>query len=134
MKTVPQIWTIGHSTRALETFFELLQSCNIQVLVDVRSLPGSRKFLQFNQEELRDSLKAIHINYHYCKQLGGRRKPCANSLNTAWHNPSFRAYADYMETSEFAEGLAELKTIAESQNTAVMCAESVWWRCHRSMI
>lgn len=128
------IWTIGHSTHPIEEFLGWLSSFTITDLADVRSLPGSNKFPQFNQEQLAKTLKENGITYHYFKNLGGRRKYNADSKNTIWRNKSFRAYADYMETPEFKEALTELKELASSKRTAVMCAEAVWWRCHRSMI
>lgn len=103
-------------------------------LVDVRSLPGSNKFPQFNKEQLKITLEDHKIDYFYLKDLGGRRKYKKQSHNTIWHNKSFRAYADYMETDEFDLGLQKLKDLAEQKPTVVMCAEAVWWRCHRSMI
>ena len=134
MSATKKIWTIGHSTRTIEEFIAMLKSFSIKTLVDVRSLPGSNKFPQFNQEELKKSLEKEKIKYKYMKSLGGRRKTSPESNNTIWKNKSFRGYADYMETAEFKKALQELKTIALKVNTAMMCAEAVWWRCHRSMI
>src|SRR5215510_14227577 len=128
------VWTVGHSTRSAEEFGEILLAHGIQVLVDVRSFPGSRRYPQFNRAALAESLKAIGIEYKHEPRLGGRRKPRADSHNTAWKNASFRAYADHMETEEFRRGVEELLEIAASERTAVMCAEAVWWRCHRSLI
>lgn len=128
------IYTIGHSTHSIEEFISMLQSFNIQILVDVRSLPGSRKFPQFNAENLKISLKENNIQYIYMKNLGGRRKLDKDSKNDLWRNPSFRSYADYMETPEFEKAVHELEEIACHQTVAYMCAEAVWWRCHRSMI
>ena len=111
-----------------------LEAESITQLVDVRSLPGSNKFPQFNQERLKISLENYGIEYFYLKELGGRRKYNKQSHNTIWYNKSFRAYADYMETNEFDAGLQKLKNLATEKPTVVMCAEAVWWRCHRSMI
>lgn len=129
-----KLYTIGHSTRSGEEFLELLKAFNIQVLADIRRLPGSRKFPQFDQENLREYLETNGIKYIYIEKLGGRRKRAATPLNTRWRNKSFQAYADYMETEEFAEGAEELSKIAEASTTAIMCSEAVWWRCHRSMV
>ncbi len=131
MKT---IWTIGHSTRKFEEFLELLQSQNIQTLVDVRHYPGSRKFPQYNKENLKEALQKENIGYIHLVDLGGRRKPEPNSKNDAWRNASFQGYADYMETEPFQNALQTLKEIASTHKTAIMCSEAVWWRCHRSMI
>jgi len=128
------IWTIGHSTRTAEKFGEILLAHEIKVLVDVRSFPGSRRLPQFNKAELAESLGALGIEYRHEPRLGGRRKPRADSHNTAWKNASFRAYADHMESEEFRRGVEELLEVAERERTAVMCAEAVWWRCHRSLI
>lgn len=129
-----KIWTIGHSTRDLDVFVEMLQSFSIKQLVDIRSLPGSNKFPQYNQEAFSKSLEKNGIKYSYLKKLGGRRKPSAESTNTIWRNKSFRAYADYMDTDSFSEGLNKLEELAKQENTAMMCSEAVWWRCHRSMV
>ena len=128
------IWTIGHSTRSGEEFSEILLSHEIKVLVDVRSFPGSRRYPQFNRETLAASLARFGIEYKHEPRLGGRRKPRADSHNTAWKNASFRAYADHMESEEFRRGVEELLEVAADTRTTVMCAEAVWWRCHRSLI
>jgi uncharacterized protein (DUF488 family) len=128
------VWTIGHSTRSLDEFIALLNSFGIQVLVDVRNFPGSRKFPHFNKEALEASLPAHSIRYVHIKGLGGRRKGNPDSLNTGWRSLAFRAYADYMETPEFKEGVDELIGLANNYRTAYMCSEAVWWRCHRSLI
>ena len=130
----PTVWTIGHSTRASADFIQILKAHQINTLVDVRSFPGSRRYPQFNSRELSESLNGEGITYHHLPTLGGRRKPSPNSKNTAWRNPSFRAYADYMETVEFKQGIEKLLELAHKSRTAVMCAEAVWWRCHRSLI
>ena len=128
------IWTIGHSTRDITSFIDLVSANDIEAIADVRSLPGSRKFPQFNAEELAISLPERGIEYIPFKQLGGRRKARKDSPNTVWRHPAFRGYADYMETSDFKEGIAELLRLAEQKRAAIMCSEAVWWRCHRSMI
>ena len=129
-----QLWTIGHSTRAAEEFGQLLLAHQIKTLVDVRSFPGSRRYPQFNKATLSEFVRTLGIRYEHEPRLGGRRQPMAKSHNTAWKNASFRAYADYMETEEFKEGIRNLITIARQESTAIMCAESLWWRCHRSLI
>jgi uncharacterized protein (DUF488 family) len=130
-----RIWTIGHSTRTIEKFISLLEEHGIKQLADVRLLPGSRRYPQFNKETLADSLSKAGICYEHFPELGGRRKPRENSPNTAWRNESFRGYADYMETEEFDKGVKRLLDLAaDAAPTAIMCAEAVWWRCHRSLI
>jgi uncharacterized protein (DUF488 family) len=128
------VWTVGHSTRSAEEFGQILLAHGIKVLVDVRSFPGSRRYPQFNRAALAESLKEIGIEYRHEPRLGGRRTPRADSHNTAWKNASFRAYADHMESEEFRKGVKELLELAANARTAVMCAESLWWRCHRSLI
>ena len=128
------VYTIGHSTHTLAEFVQMLQSFDVKTLVDIRSLPGSRKYPQFNKDSLEISLPEIGINYIHFTALGGRRKVNKNSVNTAWRNTSFRAYADYMETEDFKQGIDELERLAIEKSTAYMCAEAVWWRCHRSMV
>lgn len=128
------LWTIGHSTRSVEEFGQMLLAHGIQVLVDVRSFPGSRRYPQFNRAALAESLQKIGIEYRHEPSLGGRRTPRADSHNTAWKNASFRAYADHMESEEFRKGVEELLEVAENARVAVMCAEALWWRCHRSLI
>jgi uncharacterized protein (DUF488 family) len=128
------IWTIGHSTRPIEEFLGLLAEFRIEVIADVRSYPGSRRYPQYGREALAATLAAHTIGYHWLPSLGGRRRASPDSPNGAWRNASFRAYADYMSTAEFAQGLVQLLEIANRTRTAIMCSESVWWRCHRSMI
>src|ERR1041384_1261984 len=128
------LWTIGHSILSIEGFIERLKSFEIQLVVDVRSFPGSRRYPHFNREALRDSLAAAAIDYIHLPELGGRRKPLPNSLNMTWRNESFCGYADYMETEEFRSGIDRLLTLAHDRRTVIMCSEAVWWRCHRSMI
>ena len=130
-----RIWTIGHSTRTIDEFISLLQANQIRSLADVRTLPGSRRYPQFNKETLADSLSKVGIRYEHFPELGGRRKPRDDSRNLAWRNASFRGYADYMETEEFQKGVKRLLDFAaDTGPTAIMCAEAVWWRCHRSLI
>lgn len=128
------IYTIGHSTRSLTEFLDMLKSFDINVLADIRSLPGSRKYPQFNMENLEISLPENSIIYTHLTDLGGRRKVMRGSKNNRWHNNSFKGYADYMETEAFEKAVAALEKIATKKNTAIMCAEAVWWRCHRSMV
>jgi uncharacterized protein (DUF488 family) len=128
------IYTIGHSTRSLEEFIVMLQSFNIEVLVDIRHYPGSRRYPHFNKQALEISLPEQDIQYVHLESLGGRRKPVAGSPNTAWRNDAFRGYADYMETPPYKEGIKALTAIAERATVAFMCSEAVWWRCHRSLV
>lgn len=128
------IWTIGHSTRCADELNEILLAHRIGALVDVRSFPGSRRYPHFNKLELRCALDAIGIQYAHSPQLGGRRRPNPQSKNTAWQNASFRAYADHMESEEFQKGIQDLLELSSEKRTAVMCAEALWWRCHRSLI
>ena len=130
-----KLWTIGHSTRTIDVFIFLLEEHGVGLLADVRSLPGSRRYPQFNKEALADSLGKTGIRYEHFPELGGRRKAKPESKNTAWRNASFRGYADYMETEEFRKGVERLLDLAaDAGPTAIMCAEAVWWRCHRSLI
>lgn len=129
-----RLYTIGHSTRATDEFIDLLGEHRIGLLVDVRSLPGSRYNPQFNQENLADSLEARRIRYRHARDLGGRRRSHKRSVNDAWHNAGFRNYADYMQTDEFRAGLETLLDETDEQPTAVMCAEAVPWSCHRWLL
>jgi uncharacterized protein (DUF488 family) len=116
-------------------FISLLEENGIKLVVDVRSFPGSRRYPQFNKEALADSLGQHGIRYEHFADLGGRRKPKHTSHNTAWRNASFRGYADYMETEEYRQGVDRLIDLAKEVGpTAIMCAEAVWWRCHRALI
>ena len=128
------IWTIGHSTRTLGEFLELLIVNAIEALADVRRFPASRKHPHFDQDALRHSLPVDEVEYVPLPELGGRRRPRPDSHNTVWRNASFRGYADYMETEGFRAGIERLLELAHRKRTAVMCAEAVWWRCHRSLI
>jgi uncharacterized protein (DUF488 family) len=149
-----RIWTIGHSTRSLDHFISLLKENGIKLVADVRMFPGSRRYPHFSKPALEESLRPSEIRYEHFPDLGGRRKPKPDSYNTAWRNASFRGYADYMETEEFRKGIERLLDLAarggaawaaaESKHdawegatpwrTAIMCAEAVWWHCHRSLI
>ena len=129
-----QIWTIGHSTHPLEEFVEWLKAHQIEAIVDIRRYPGSRKYPHFNKEALTESLPENDIFYYHFENLGGRRKAKPDSVNQVWRHPSFRGYADYMETPEFSSILEKLKAIATEKRTAIMCSEAVWWSCHRSMV
>ncbi|HYW73263.1 MAG TPA: DUF488 domain-containing protein [Pyrinomonadaceae bacterium] len=128
------IWTIGHSTLSIAEFVARLTSFRIELLADVRSFPGSRRYPHFNQENLAASLPDAGIVYQHFRELGGRRRARPDSLNVAWRNESFRGYADYMETAEFRAGIDRLLEVARAKRAALMCSEAVWWRCHRSMI
>jgi uncharacterized protein (DUF488 family) len=130
----PVLSTIGHSTHSIEEFIALLSAHGIRHLVDVRSIPKSRHVPQFNSEALASSLQFAGIAYTHLKNLGGRRHSRKDSTNTGWRNTSFRGYADYIATPQFAEGLAALIEIARATPTTIMCAEAVPWRCHRSLI
>lgn len=129
-----EIWTIGHSVLPIEGFLDMLRSFGIEILVDVRRYPGSRRYPQFNRDELAPALAAQGIAYEHLEQLGGRRSPAADSPNTAWRIAQFRGYADHMATPEFQEAMAVLKELSTGRRVAYMCSEAVWWRCHRSLI
>ena len=130
----PVIFTIGHSTHPIDEFVGLLHAHRIKEIIDVRSIPKSRHSPQFNSETLKESLGRAHIRYKHVKELGGLRHTTRDSLNLGWHNASFRGFADYMASEEFEKGLESLIKIASVRNTAIMCAEAVPWRCHRSLI
>ena len=128
------IYTIGHSTHPIEDFVDLLKSYEIEMLIDVRTIPKSRHNPQFNKETLETVLKEFGIQYHHLSKLGGLRHTTKESVNIGWHNPSFRGFADYMQTPSFLEGIEELEVFGKKYKTAIMCAEAVPWRCHRSLI
>jgi uncharacterized protein (DUF488 family) len=128
------LWTVGHSNRPLEEFVAILRAHDVEVLVDVRTVPRSRHNPKFNRETLPAELAKAGIEYRHMPGLGGLRKPRKDSPNTGWRNDSFRGYADYMQTEEFEANLQELLRLAEERRVAVMCAEAVPWRCHRSLI
>jgi uncharacterized protein (DUF488 family) len=134
MPQQPTIWTIGHSTRQIGEFTDLLLAHVIALLVDVRTIPRSRYNPQFNRDTLAQSLSEAGLQYRHLPELGGLRKPKKDSLNDGWRNTSFRGYADYMQMEEFQRALEELMAYGTDMKTAIMCAEAVPWRCHRSLI
>ena len=129
-----RVLAIGHSTRPLEELVDLVESCGVVTLADVRTIPRSRRNPQFSSDALAKALPSAGIRYAHLPRLGGLRRARKDSPNGAWHNASFRGFADYMQTGEFEEGLVELRALARDGPVAVMCAESVPWRCHRSLI
>jgi uncharacterized protein (DUF488 family) len=128
------IYTVGHSTLPIERFLAVLRAYGVERLADVRTVPRSRRNPQFNADALAESLRAGGIEYVALRELGGLRKPRADSPNGGWRNDGFRGYADYMQTPEFAFGLERLLTLGRERRTAIMCAEAVPWRCHRSLV
>lgn len=128
------IFTIGHSTHPIDEFIELLKHYGINELIDIRTIPKSRHNPQFNEHDLAQALRNHHINYRHQKNLGGLRHAKKDSINLGWHNASFRGFADYMQTDDFAEGINTLIEIAHHKTVAIMCSEAVPWRCHRSLI
>jgi uncharacterized protein (DUF488 family) len=128
------IYTIGHSTRSIEDFIDLLKSFDVETVIDIRTIPRSRHCPQFNKEELKCALKNAKIGYRHIKELGGLRHALKNSMNTGWVNASFRGFADYMQTPGFNKGLEKLEKISQNKRCAIMCAEAVYWRCHRRLI
>ena len=128
------LFTIGHSTRALDEFVRLLQVNNVDLVADVRTAPGSRRMPHFARAAMADELPLRGIEYVHLPELGGLRKANSDSINTGWRNASFRGYADYMQTDAFAAGLNHLLALAAEHTIAIMCAEAVPWRCHRSLI
>jgi uncharacterized protein (DUF488 family) len=128
------IFTIGHSTRSLDEFVGMLKAHGIEQLLDVRTIPKSRRVPQFNSEALAPELRKRGIDYVHLQSLGGLRHAKKDSINTGWRNASFRGYADYMGTEEFRAGVSRLLELAGAKRSAIMCAESVPWRCHRSLI
>ena len=131
---MPAILTIGHSTRTWKVFLELLRAHRVQRVIDVRSIPRSRHNPQFNRETLPTKLRAARIGYVHLRKLGGLRHARRDSPNMGWRNTSFRGFADYMQASEFDAGLQRLIKLARQKRSALMCAEAVPWRCHRSLI
>jgi uncharacterized protein (DUF488 family) len=128
------VLTIGHSTRPIDQFLELLTAHGVQRLIDIRTIPQSRHNPQFGREQLSASLERARLQYTHVPGLGGLRRPRRDSLNTGWRNASFRGYADYMQTPEFDENLERCIEVAKQEQVALMCAEAVPWRCHRSLI
>jgi uncharacterized protein (DUF488 family) len=129
-----RIHTIGHSTRSFDDFVALLEAHGVRQLADIRTIPRSRRHPQFKRDALAGALAARGIEYRHLPALGGLRHPRPDSPNTGWRNESFRGYADYMGTPAFERGLDELLTMARVAPTSMMCAEAVWWRCHRSLL
>jgi uncharacterized protein (DUF488 family) len=137
MPSKKKVFTIGHSTHPLEKFLSLLAQHRIDALADIRRFPGLRKFPQFNQDDLASALRQAGIEYHWLESLGGRRgkqRDGSSTANLGLHNAGFRNYADYMLTPEFREGAEKLLEIARRKRTALMCAESLFWRCHRRLV
>ena len=133
--TEQSIFTIGHSTRSSDELLDVLESYDIELLADVRRMPGSRRLPQFDSATLERSLSDRAMDYCWITQLGGRRRPGpALPPDSGWRHPAFRAYADHLASEEFAEGLFELLMLAHGRRTAIMCAEVLWWRCHRRLI
>ncbi|MBW3550954.1 MAG: DUF488 domain-containing protein [Proteobacteria bacterium] len=129
-----RLWTIGHSTREWEVFVGMLRDAGIAALVDVRRFAGSRRHPQFSGQTMAEALPGAGIDYLPMPDLGGRRKAAPDTPNTAWRNASFRGYADHMATPPYRAARARLAELAGSQPTAVMCAEALWWQCHRGLI
>src|SRR6266540_2042529 len=134
VEPAPTIYTVGHSTRALDEFIALRDGHGIRTLADVRTVPKSRRHPQFVREALAESLDRAEMRYVHLLELGGLRRPRRDSPNDGWRNESFRGYADYLATEEFERGLARLLALAEGGKLAAMCAEAVPWRCHRSLL
>ena len=128
------IRTLGHGTLAVDEFVRIVHDAHVEAIVDIRRFPGSRRNPQFAREEMAAWLAGHGVDYRWLASLGGRRTPAADSLNVLLRNEQFRAYADHMASAEFAEGAAELIALSRDRPTAVMCAESVWWRCHRRLL
>jgi uncharacterized protein (DUF488 family) len=128
------VWTVGHSTRPIADLLQVLAAYRIELVADVRRFPGSRSQPQYRQPALQTALRRAGIDYTWLPGLGGRRRAAADSPNTGWRHPAFRGYADHMNGEEFAAGFVELVTLARGLRTAVLCAEILWWRCHRRMI
>ena len=128
------LWTIGHSTREISEFIEILKFYHIKQVVDIRALPGSNKYPHFNNDRLKESLSEFGLEYKYIKQLSGLRKRIKDAPPNVWKNKSFSNYAAYMETADFKEGIDQLTNYALRAPTVIMCAEVLWWRCHRSLI
>jgi len=131
---MPVVYTIGHSTHPIDEFLLILKTYSINLLTDIRTVPRSRHNPQYEQAEFRKSLQRQNIDYVHMPSLGGLRHARKDSVNTGWKNASFRGYADYMQTQEFAVAIDELVALAEKSKTAIMCAEAVPWRCHRSLV
>ena len=131
---MPTVYTVGHSTKTFDEFVETLKAHGVVAIADVRRFPASRRLPHFNADRLAADAPKFGLTYFPCPLLGGRRRPSSNSVNLGWRNQSFRAYADYMQTTEFLEGLQHLIEHASNAPLTMMCAEAVPWRCHRSLI
>ena len=132
--SVGTLWTIGHSTRPWEVFADMLDAAGIEVLADVRRFAGSRRYPQYSRDVMPVELAESGIRYWPLPAMGGRRKPLPESPNTAWRVEAFRAYADYLADPEYIAAREALMAVARTERTCVMCAEAVWWRCHRRLI
>ena len=128
------VWTIGHSTRTIDEFVGMLKSFDIQILADIRSFPGSKRYPHFNKDALKAELDRNHIEYIHFKDLGGRRQTRPDSVNTGWRHAAFKGYADYMETGVFKHAIRQLGQVALKKRLVYMCSEAVWWSCHRSLV
>jgi len=128
------VWTVGHSTRAAAEFLELLGAHRVEAIADVRRFPGSRRHPHFGREQLQPFLESHGIRYAWMPELGGRRSAAKDSRNTGWRVAAFRGYADYMETQDFVAAMQVLTALASEKRTAIMCAEALWWQCHRRLI
>lgn len=128
------VWTLGHSTREIDEFLSIVDVHGIELIADVRRFPASRRLPQFEADALEASLRPRGVAYRWFESLGGRRRPDPESTNLGWRHPAFRGYADHVASEEFATGLSELLMLAPGLRTAVMCAEVLWWRCHRRII
>ncbi|HTY74909.1 MAG TPA: DUF488 domain-containing protein [Candidatus Nanoarchaeia archaeon] len=133
-KSQQTVYTVGHSTRSLDEFVSLMKNYGVELVVDVRTVPRSRHNPQFNKETLPNVLKTANLKYVHIPELGGLRRPKADSINMAWESKSFRGYADYMQTKDFAENLLKLVALIQQSCVAIMCAEAVPWRCHRNLL
>jgi uncharacterized protein (DUF488 family) len=131
---IPRLYSVGHGTRSLEAFADLLQSFDITLVADIRTIPRSRHNPQYNRETLPEALAPLGIGYRHLPGLGGLRKPRRDSINTGWRNDSFRGFADYMQTDAFRDALEDLMGLAKEDTLVLMCAETLPWRCHRSLI
>lgn len=128
------VWTVGHSSRSLDAFLEILASHGVEAIADVRRFPGSRRYPWFASEAMATELPRHELEYEWIPQLGGRRRVQPGSPNGGWRNASFQGYADHLESAEFAEGLERALALASRRRTALMCAEALWWQCHRALI
>ncbi len=131
---MPVVYTVGHSTRSPDEFLEIVRAFSIETVADIRTIPRSRTNPQYNSEEFRVWLAEAGVEYVHLKDLGGLRKAHKDSVNTGWKNASFRGYADYMQTGQFENALHELLRLSAERTVAIMCAEAVPWRCHRSLV